>query len=220
MTRTPRRPARRSAATGVVLAVGLLLLVSGCTAPVGDADAQLGTGRAEYRRGLVPPVPYAVPSVVLTDTSGAHYDVTTSPATPVVLVFFGYTSCREVCPGVLGNLALALSRLPAGDRDRITPVFVTTDPARDTPGRIRAHLDRFDAGFVGLTGAPSATRSLAEAVGVQIEGRQDQPGGGYLVGHSAHVVGLDRDRRGVVVWDPETPVADLAHDLSLLVARA
>jgi protein SCO1/2 len=200
--------------------VGLLLLVSGCTAPVGDAGARVGPAGEGYRGGLVPPVPYVLPSVVLTDTSGGHYDLTTSPARPVTLLFFGYTSCRDVCPGVLGDLALALRRLSAADRERITAVFVTTDPARDNPERIRRYLDRFDPGYVGLTGSPAQVRAVAHAVGVEIEGRRERGAGDYALGHSAQVVGVDRSRHGVVLWEPGVPVADLSHDLALLVARA
>lgn len=204
----------------MLLLVGLLLLVSGCTAPVEDAGARLDPAGEGYRGGIVPPVPYTVPSVVLTDTSGGDYDLTTSPARPVTLLFFGYTSCREVCPVVLADLALALRRLSPADRERITTVFVTTDPARDDPARIRRYLDRFDPGFVGLTGSPGQIRVLARAVGVELAGRRERDGGDYSLGHSAQLVGLDRDRRGVVVWQPGVAVADLGDDLALLVRRA
>ena len=204
----------------MLLTAGMVLLLSGCTASAEAPDTP-GSAEAEgYRAGLLPSVPFAVPSVVLTDTSGGHYDPTTSPAHPVTLVFFGYTSCDDVCPAVLADLALALRRLPAADRDRITTLFVTTDPARDDPARIRAYLDRFDPAFVGLTGDPGAIRTLARAVGVEIAGREERADGDYAVGHSAQVVGLDRSRRGVVVWPPDVAVDDLAHDLGLLVARS
>jgi protein SCO1/2 len=213
-----RARARWGAATGVLLTAGMLVLLSGCTAPAGAAGAD---GQAEgYRRALVPPAPFAVPSVVLTDTSGGHYDPRTSPSHPVTLLFFGYTSCDDGCPAVLADLALALRRLPVADRDRITTVFVTTDPGRDDPARIRAYLDRFDPTFVGLTGDPAAVRTLARAVGVEIAGREERAHGDYVVGHSAQLVRVDRTRHGVAVWEPGVPVDDLAHDLGLLVARA
>jgi protein SCO1/2 len=215
-----RARARLGAATGVLLTAGMLLLVSGCTAPAGAAGTDAQAEAEGYRRGLVPPVPFAVPSVVLTDTSGRHYDPTTSPSHPVTLLFFGYTSCDDVCPAVLADLALALRRLPVADRDRVTTVFVTTDPGRDDPARIRAYLDRFDPTFVGLTGDPAAIRTLAGAVGVEIAGREERAHGDYVVGHSAQLVGVDRTRHGVAVWEPGVPVGDLAHDLGLLVARA
>ena len=216
---TPGALRRQGAATQVLLVVGLLLLVSGCTAPVDDLAARVGAGATGYRRGVVPPVPYVVPAVTLTDTSGRAYDLAASPARPVTLLFFGYTSCEDVCPGVLADLALALRRLPAADRDKITTVFVTTDPERDDPARIRAHLDRFDRDFVGLTGTGADLLTAAHAVGVQVEGRRERPHGGYALGHSAHVVGVDGDGHGVVLWNPGVPVADLAHDLGVLVAR-
>jgi protein SCO1 len=222
VTRTlPRQArARRGAATGLLLTAGMVLLLSGCTAAADAPGSRASAGTTSYRRAIVPSVPFSVPSVVLTDTSGRHYDPTTSPTHPVTLLFFGYTSCDDVCPAVLADLTLALRRLPAADRDRVTTVFVTTDPARDDPARIRAYLDRFDPSFVGLTGDPAAIGTLARAVGVRIAGREERGPGDYVLGHSAQVVGLDRTRHGVAVWQPDVAVDDLGHDLALLVARA
>ena len=80
-------------------------------------------------------------------------------------------------------------------------------------------LDRFDPDFLGLTGSLSTVKEVAGRVGVDISGRRRLPGGGYEVGHSAQVVGFDRGR-GVVLWTPETSVADLATDVTLLAEQA
>ena len=70
----------------------------------------------------------------------------------VVVLFFGYTHCPDVCPLHMANIAAVLRRMPAEDRARVVTVFVTTDPERDTPMRLREWLANFDASFVGLTG--------------------------------------------------------------------
>jgi protein SCO1/2 len=109
--------------------------------------------------------------------------------------------------------------MPAGSRDQIQLIFITTDPARDNGRVIDGYLRRFDPAFLGLTGQLGTIKAVAERVGVDIEGTQKLPDGGYEVGHSAQVIGFDRHRRGVVLWTPSTPIGDLAGDFELLVSR-
>jgi protein SCO1 len=202
-----------------LLAVGVLLLISGCTAapsgPIGHRDAD----PAGYTGGSSLPEPYSMPEVPLIDTSGRPYNLSTTPSKPVTLLFFGYTHCPDVCIAVLSDVSLALQRLAPADRDQIQLVFVTTDPARDQEKEIRRYLDRFNPSFVGLTGPMSTIKRAATEVGVDIEGMKKLPSGGYEVGHSAQVIGFSRNS-GVVIWTPGTPVAALKHDFALLVERS
>jgi len=121
---------------------------------------------------------------------------------------------------VLADVAQALNRMEPSDRDQIQMIFITTDPARDKPKVIARYLERFDPTFIGLTGELTTIKAVASRVGVDIEGMRKLPSGGYEVGHSAQVIGFDRDRKGVVLWTPETPIADLKADFSLLVERS
>ena len=70
----------------------------------------------------------------------------------ITLLFFGYTYCPDECPMHMANIGAALKKLPPGIADQVKLVFVTTDPARDTPVELRRWLDNFDRHFVGLTG--------------------------------------------------------------------
>ena len=209
---------RPTALPAVLLAVGLLLLV-GCT-PAPKESADLGyTDPAGYQGGSSLPEPYTMPDITLTDTAGRPYNLASSPSKPVTLLFFGYTKCPDVCIAVLADVATALQRMPSAERDQIQVVFITTDPARDDGKRIRAYLDRFDPSFVGLTGKLATIKKAAVQVGVDIQGMKKLPSGGYEVGHSAQVIGFNHSS-GVVLWTPETPIAALKHDFSLLVERA
>ena len=208
----------RSALPAVLLAVGLVLLV-GCTVAPEQNTEHGYADPAGYQGGSSLPEPYIMPDITLTDTAGQPYNLASSPSKPVTLLFFGYTKCPDVCVTVLADLATALQRMPIADRDHIQVVFVTTDPARDNGKQIRAYLDRFDPTFVGLTGPLATIKKAASQVGVHIEGMQRLPSGGYEVGHSAQVIGFDHTS-GVVLWTPETPIAALKHDFSLLVERA
>jgi protein SCO1 len=215
----PAGTVRISTAACSLMALVAVLLVTSCvTAPSGPTG-QRNADPAGYTGGSSLPEPYAMPQVSLTDTSGRPYNLATTPSKPVSLLFFGYTNCPDVCIAVLSDVATALQRLSAADRDQIQLIFVTTDPARDKEKQIRRYLDRFNPSFVGLTGPLSTIKTAATEVGVDIEGVKKLPSGGYEVGHSAQVIGFSRDS-GVVIWTPGTPIAALKHDFALLVERS
>lgn len=208
------------------LAVAVLAaLVAGCGSSSQQADNPGGvvvkSPQADQNglRGAVLPKPYAMPRTSLTDTSGAEFNLVTSTTKPVTMLFFGYTNCPDVCNTVLADIASALTKLDQQTRDRVQVLFITTDPARDTPAAIRKYLDRFDPSFVGLTGRLPAIKTIAEAVGVPVEGMQKLPTGGYEVGHGAQVLGFGKDDTASVLWMADTSIGDLAHDLGLLVDR-
>jgi protein SCO1/2 len=211
--------ARLSIITCSLLALGVLLLISGCTAAPTAPTGQRNADPAGYTGGSSLPEPYAMPEVSLTDTSGRSYNLSATPSKPVTLLFFGYTHCPDVCIAVLSDVSLALQRLAPADRDQIQMVFITTDPARDEEKQIRRYLDRFNPTFVGLTGPMSTIKRAATDVGVEIEGMRKLPSGGYEVGHSAQVIGFSRNS-GVVIWTPGTSVWALKHDFTLLVERS
>jgi protein SCO1 len=204
-----------------VLVLALLLVwAAGCTSPSSDAPVvRVDADPSGFLGGSSLPNPYLMPDQTLTDTSGQDYNLLTSPSKPVTLMFFGYTHCPDVCIGVLSDVATALSRMPVASRNQVQLIFVTTDPARDTPAVVESYLDRFDPTFLGLTGNLSTIKSVAERVGVDIQGMRKLPGGGYEVGHSAQLIGFDKQHHGVVIWTPSTPIGDLTKDFEHLVAQ-
>lgn len=212
MSRSPRR----MPALPVTLVLGLLILMACTPATTTARSAPESVG---YRSGLSPAKPYVMPDVTLTDGTGRPYNLVASPSKPVTLLFFGYTHCPDVCTTVLADVARALQGITAADRDQIQVVFVTTDPARDTSGQIRSYLRRFDPTFIGLTGPLGVIKTVAGRVGVDIEGMEQLPSGGYEVGHSPQVIGFARTS-GVVVWTPDVAIGDLEHDFALLVDRS
>jgi protein SCO1 len=202
-----------------LMAVVVLLLISGCVSAPSGPTGQRNADPAGYTGGSSLPEPYSMPEVSLTDTSGRPYNLATTPSKPATLLFFGYTHCPDVCVTVLSDVALALQRLTPADRDQIQFIFVTTDPARDKEKQIRGYLDRFNPSFVGLTGPLPMIKRAATQVGVDIQGMEKLPSGGYEVGHSAQVIGFSRNS-GVVLWTPGTPIAALKQDFALLVERS
>jgi protein SCO1/2 len=83
-----------------------------------------------------------------------------------LLVFFGYTSCQDICPAALGHLTALMKRLgPIADRVQV--LFVTVDPETDTPEHLRDYLSKFDDRFVGITGRPAEIAAIARSFAVQ-----------------------------------------------------
>jgi protein SCO1/2 len=209
-------------APAVVVVVILAGVITGCTGtdePASNAIIAMTPNPGGYR-GAVLDRPYRLPDVTLTDTSGRPFQLRADTRKPVTLVFFGYTHCPDVCNTVLADVAAAQRRLDPALRDDIELVFLTTDPARDTPAAIREYLDRFDPAFVGLTGGLSVIEEVAHHLGVALTGVTRLPGGGYEVGHGAQVIGFISDDEGKLVWTPGTSVADLRHDFARLARAA
>ena len=157
-------------------------------------------------------------AVTLTDTAGAPYDLASTPNTPLTLVFFGYTHCPDECPAVMSQVASAFSRLTAEQTSKITMVFVTTDPARDTGAVERRWLDRYNPTFVGLTGPIGKIIELASSLKLYVKGAERLPSGGYDVPtHDTHVVALNEKHIAVALWDIGTTSKQYAGDIQALL---
>jgi protein SCO1 len=187
-----------------------LLLAIACVAPTGRAQGDT------YRGALVTP-PLPKPQFVLTDTSGAPFDFWNRTRGSVTLLFFGYTNCPDQCPMHMATIGMALKTLPPAIADRVKLVFVTTDPARDTPLELRRWLDHFDKRFVGLTGSTAAVAAAQKAAGVPAASRYDSVNPNYAVAHANFVVAYTTDNTAHVIYPGGISQADWVHDLPLLV---
>jgi protein SCO1/2 len=201
-----------------------LLLGSGCSSLPGfdDAVALVSSPSPGVYRGAELTTPYELAKAGsrLFATEGAK-PVTLQELQQghLMVVFFGYTHCPDVCPTTMADLGQALRKSTPAVQRAVRVVFVSSDPERDTPARTRAWLDHFDEGlptrFVGLTGRLSDVHATAKALGVPLDAPKRQPDGSITVDHGAQVLAF-RDGKASVVWLPETPVGDLVHDLALL----
>lgn len=109
----------------------------------------------------------------------------------VVLIYFGYTFCPDICPAVLSELATTLDTLAPSERDQVQVLMVSIDPARDTPEVLAEYLDHFDPSFVGLTGAEQEITDVAAEYNVFFEAQEGTPATGYLIDHWAGVYLVD-----------------------------
>jgi protein SCO1/2 len=187
------------------------------------ALAALGSPRAthtnSYRGGIVTP-PLAKPQFVLTDTSGAPFDFRKRTAGSVTLLFFGYINCPAECPAHMSNIGRALKALPPDVREHVKLVFVSTDPARDTPAKLRRWLDAFDTHFIGLTGTESAVAAAEKAAGIPLAYKTGGGTGVYSVSHASFVLAYTTDNRAHLVYPGGVSQQDWIHDLPLLMKES
>jgi protein SCO1/2 len=172
-------------------------------------------GQDNYSGGLVTP-PLPKPRFTLKDTSGRPFDFAEKTNGYVTLLFFGYTYCPDQCPMHMANLGAALKKLPAGVADQVKLVFVTTDPARDTPHVLRRWLELFDRRFIGLTGSEADIAAVQRAAGVPVATKTGQPNGNYAVSHANFVLAYSRDNLAHVIYPGGVSKDDWVHDLPLL----
>jgi protein SCO1/2 len=128
-----------------------------------------------------------------------------------MLIYFGFTNCPDVCPTTLAVMGDALEKLGT-KASAITPVFITTDPARDTPPVVAQYVKAFGPEFVGLTGDEKAIAAVEKAYRVYAK-RRDLPGGGYSIDHSSVIYLMGPDGKYVRHYDEAISPDDLAKDL-------
>jgi cytochrome oxidase Cu insertion factor (SCO1/SenC/PrrC family) len=143
-----------------------------------------------------------------------------------MLIFFGYTFCPDVCPTTLAVEAEALGKL-GESANRIQPIFISVDPKRDTPAKLKTYLASFDAptrpNFVGLTGTDQEIAEAARAYRVyyraHIDGQiRDGSGSEYSIDHTGDVYLMDPDGKFVAYYSQGILPDEMAEDLKMKTA--
>ncbi len=129
------------------------------------------------------------------------------------LVYFGYTHCPDACPTTLGTLGAALDRLPAEKRAHVRVLFVTVDPARDSPAVIGAYAAAFGREFVGLTGNAADLAPVEAEYHVYVR-RHDLKGGDYAMDHSSIIYVMGPDGSFVGLLDDGLSADEMARRLA------
>ncbi len=132
------------------------------------------------------------------------------------LVFAGFTNCPDVCPTTLALLAALRSRLREARAD-LRVVFLSVDPARDTPAQLAQYVGHFDPDMIGATGTKEQIDRLCADLGLAYF-INPGPSGAYTVDHSAALVLVDRAARIAAYFQPPFDLDRLAADLAALAA--
>jgi protein SCO1/2 len=155
------------------------------------------------------------PPVDLLTSTGARASLTDFEGRVVVL-YFGYTFCPDVCPTTLSTLDKALDRLDSSAED-VQVIMVTVDPQRDTPEVLGEYLGYFDERFLGMTGTEAEIAAVATVYGVFFEAHEGSVDTGYLVDHTASIMVVDRDGYLKLVLPTEATVDQVVSDLEYLL---
>lgn len=162
--------------------------------------------------------PRAAPEIALTAADGSDFRLSALRGKVVVLEF-GFTHCPAVCPASLAMLAQARQKLGA-QADRLQVVFISVDPERDTPARLKAYLAQFDKSFIGLTGTPGQMAAIRKDYGISAT-RFAAPAGqaGYQMGHSSYLYFIDKKGMLRALMPFGRPADEMVHDVNVLAAE-
>jgi protein SCO1/2 len=152
----------------------------------------------------------------LTDQHGRPFSFVEDTRGATTLLFFGFTHCPDICPGTMAMIAAAERRLPPDLAGRVEVVFVTTDPARDTPARLREWIGLFDPGFTALTGSVEELETAQTLYDVPPADKELLGDGVYAMRHLDQVLAFGPDGIARYAYAPGTPPEGLAADLERL----
>jgi protein SCO1/2 len=179
-----------------ILALGLVALIG--------AAAFIVSGGGEQARASAIGGPFT-----LTDQNGARVTEATYRGAPSI-VFFGYTHCPDVCPTTLFDMSEVLKRLPADKR--VSALFITVDPERDTPAALKDYLSSFDPRISGLSGSRPDVDATLKAYRVYSK-KQPQENGEYSMDHSAIIYLMDKQGRFVTALNLQSPPEAVAKEI-------
>lgn len=150
----------------------------------------------------------------LTAADGKSYSLS-SFAGKVVVVFFGYTQCPDICPTTLAELSEVMKLL--GDKaSRVQVVMITVDPERDTPEVLKAYVSGFDPRFLALSGTPEQIKQAATSFKAYFA-KSGQANGNYAMDHTASFYLIDPKGESRVLLSNNAGAQTIAHDIGLLL---
>ena len=135
----------------------------------------------------------------------------------LLLVFFGYSHCPDICPMNLSIISDALERLGA-EGGKVQPIFITLDPARDTEAKLLPFLSHFHERLLGLTGTQKQIQAVAESFFVRYKLSTEKDHDYYLIDHTAATYLVDGSGQGLAIFQHNTPSAEIASTINSYIA--
>jgi len=134
----------------------------------------------------------------------------------VVLIYFGYTFCPDICPGTLGNVAAALRDM-GPKADDVQLIMVSLDPERDTPEKLAEYMGHFYPSFIGITGTKEQIDEVAALYGIYYQKAEGSNATKYLIDHTATLMVLDREGYLKLVFPFGVTSQEIADDLKYML---
>ncbi len=178
-----------------------------------------GSGSLDPARfkGTLMPAKIPAPDFTLTNADGQEVQLSDFQD-KIVLLYFGYTFCPDVCPSSLSDLKLVQNKLDESG-EKIQVIMVTIDPERDTPEKIAEYVAHFHPTFIGLSGTKEEIDAAGEGYGVYYERHEGTAATGYLVDHTARIFVIEPGGTYRLSFGFGTPVDDIVSDLRLLLKQ-
>lgn len=134
------------------------------------------------------------------------------------LIYFGFTFCPAICPTELSKITAALKTM-GPDADKILPIFVTVDPARDTPDKMKSYVSLFHPKLVGLTGTPGQIKAMLKEYKIYAARRQDPQMSEYTMDHSSFIYFMAPDDRLLRIFKVDDSADDIARSAQQWMAQ-
>ncbi|MFA9489912.1 MAG: SCO family protein [Anaerolineales bacterium] len=159
--------------------------------------------------------PNPAPPIPLTDTSGIPFQLEDYHG-KIVLLYFGYTFCPDVCPSTLASVRQILDELGDSSQE-VVFVMITVDPDRDSPEILDEYLSRFHPGYIGLWGDGEELENVKQAYGVFSEIDPESDPLNYLVSHTARIFLIDQEGILRTGYSFGTPNGKILSDVEHLI---
>lgn len=169
-----------------------------------------------YNGTLIDPPPAAT-DFSLTNQFGEPFQLSQQHG-KIVLIFFGYTNCPDVCPVTLTVYKQVRQRLDE-KADDVELLYITVDPERDTQERLREHLKVYDPAVIGLTGSPEALRAVYNAYGVYAAKVDTGSAAGYQMDHTSRIYVIDQQGNWRLTYPFGIEADQVADDLLHLLRQ-
>ena len=175
----------------------------------------LSCQKSEDFKGIKTPENTITKNIKLIDHNGKQFTLSDYKG-KVVLVFFGFTHCPDVCPMTLHTFKKIKQELKT--EGKVKFVYITVDPNRDTNERLKESLENFGSDFIGLTGSKEVLDSTYAAYGVFSE-KIEMPESalGYTISHTSRIFVIDRNGNWRLLIPYDSPLEDILHDIRLLL---
>ena len=153
--------------------------------------------------------------IELVDQDGKAIQLQQAYSGKVMVIFFGFTQCPDVCPTAMAELAQVREKLSPEQREQVQIIMISVDPQRDTPAVLKQYVSAFDPSFVGLTGSDEQIAKVAASFKAYY--KKVESGQSYTMEHSSGLYVLDTEGESRLLIKPNTPTEAIAADIQKLL---